>query len=92
MAEVGERDLMFHPRQYRAIAEIINRLDMYDHERDFYQEPHSRLMHIQTVVRVISKRHLVVHLGDLFALDNHAFNREEFEAACGEGAEPGEVY
>jgi len=73
---IEERDLMFHPRQYRAIAGVIDRLDVYARCMNLTGHGHP--------IRLVNKCHLVTRLADLFCLDNNpAFDREAFYDACG---------
>lgn len=71
--KIGE--LFFNAKQYRAIAEVIDRLDVY--------VKHVNLTGHHRPLRLVNKCHLVTHLADLFACDNLAFDREAFYDACG---------
>ena len=75
MATQEEGDLMFHPRQYRAIAETIDRLDVY--ARCVNLTGHHRPL------RLVNKCHLVTHLADIFSAGDPTFHREAFYDACG---------
>lgn len=66
------------------IAEVIAGLDVYEQEVDIPGYYIKR--------KAVNKRHLAVHLGDLFSLMYPDFDRQAFEEACGEGAGPGKVY
>ena len=66
------------------LAEVIAGLDVYNKCINLTGYSHP--------LKMVNKRHLVVHLGDLLAASDPTFNRERFEQTCGEGAEPGKVY
>jgi len=66
------------------VAEVIAGLDVYDLAVSIPGYQANR--------KCVNKRHLVVHIGDLFAAFDPGFDRQAFEEACGEGAEPGKVY
>lgn len=70
----------FTPSQREAIAEVIDRLDVYNHDMtlryEHRTEPPRR-------VRVVNKCHLVTHLADILSIGDPTFDREEFYDACG---------
>lgn len=77
-------ELTYEERHFNALADAIERLDVYNMK--------GLVAGVEFTRNVVSKRHLVVHLGDLFASVNPHFNREKWEKACGAGAEARKVY